>query len=108
MIVRLNNTVSPHQGRPFVLKRILKKMLERYKDLIYSEAGYMRGFMALIMKPRNTGLPWTHEEIRALKACIRHLAHYVPFMIVFLLPFGSLLLPVMAEVLDRRRERRPQ
>ena len=64
----------------------------------------MKGFMVLVMKPRNTGLPWTDEEIRALKTCIRHLAHYVPFMIIFLLPFGSLLLPAMAEVLDRRRE----
>jgi len=28
-------------------------------------------------------------------------------MIIFLLPFGSLLLPAMAEVLDRRRVKRP-
>ena len=91
-----------------MLRKMLKKMLVRYKSLIYAEADYMKGFMALLMKPRNTGLPWTDEEIRALKTCIRHLAHYVPFMIIFLLPFGSLLLPVMAEVLDRRRERRSQ
>jgi hypothetical protein len=82
-------------------------MLERYKDLLYAEADTMKGFMVLLMKPRNTGIPWTAEEIRALKICISHLAHYIPFMIVFLLPFGSLLLPVMAEVLDRRREKRP-
>ena len=91
-----------------MLKRILKKMLVRYKDLLYAEADTMKGFMALLMKPRNTGIPWTAEEISTLKFYIRHLAHYVPFTIVFLLPFGSLLLPVMAEVLDRRRERRPQ
>ena len=89
-----------------MLKGILKRMLERYKDLIYSEAETMKGFMILLMKPRNTGIPWTGEEIRLLKSHIRHLAHYVPFAIIFLLPFGSLLLPVMAEVLDRRRTRR--
>lgn len=89
-----------------MLKRILKKMLVRYKDLLYAEADTMKGFMALLMKPRNTGIPWTSEEIRALKFYIRHLAHYIPFMIVFLLPFGTLLLPVMAEVLDRRRVKR--
>jgi hypothetical protein len=82
---------------------MLKKMLERYKDLFYAEADTMKGFMVLLMKPRNTGVPWTREEIGALKFHIRHLAHYVPFMIIFLLPFGSLLLPAMAEVLDRRR-----
>jgi len=86
---------------------MLKKMLERYKDLLYAEADTMKGFMALLMKPRNTGISWTAKEIRTLKLYIRHLAHYVPFMIIFLLPFGSLLLPAMAEVLDRRRVKRP-
>jgi len=89
-----------------VLKRILGTMLERYRDLIYAEADTMRGFMALLMKPRNTGIPWTQEEIRRLKLYIRHLAHYVPLLVIFLMPFGSLLLPAMAEVLDRRRTAR--
>ena len=82
-------------------------MLVRYKDLLYAEAETMKGFMVLLMKPRNTGIPWTREEIRNLKLYIRHLAHYIPVMIVFLLPFGTLLLPVMADVLDRRRTKRP-
>jgi len=89
-------------------RKMLRKILVRYKTIIHAEADYMKGFMALLMKPRNTGIPWTRTEIRDLKRCIWHLAHYVPFVIVFLLPFGSLLLPVMAEVLDRRRERRVQ
>ncbi|NPV03441.1 MAG: hypothetical protein HPY67_01740 [Syntrophaceae bacterium] len=82
-------------------------MLERYRDLFYAEAGAMRGFMALLMKPRNTGIPWTQEELRRLKQYIRHLAGYVPCLVIVLLPFGTLLLPAMAEVLDRRRTRRP-
>jgi len=103
----LNRLVSNiMEGREMV-RRILKRQMEKYKDLIYSEADYMKGFMSLLMKPRNTGIPWTQEESRALKISIRHLAHYVPFMIIFLLPFGSLLLPAMAEVIDRRRVRRP-
>lgn len=106
--VRLNRSV-PHitEGREMV-RRILQRQTEKYKDLIYSEAETMKGFMVLLMKPRNTGIPWTGEEIKTLKFYIRHLAHYVPFMIIFLLPFGSLFLPAMAEVLDRRRDRRPQ
>ncbi|OPY07560.1 MAG: hypothetical protein A4E67_01204 [Syntrophaceae bacterium PtaB.Bin038] len=90
-----------------MLKRILRPMLERYRDLFYEEADTMRGFMALLMKPRNTGIPWTQEETRRLKLHIRRLARYVPVLMIFLLPFGSLLLPAMAEVLDRRRNRRP-
>ena len=81
-------------------------MLERYKDLFYSEADTMKGFMVLMMKPRNTGMPWTPRGNQGSQDYIRHLAHYVPFMIIFLLPFGSLLLPAMAEVLDRRRVKR--
>ena len=102
------NRLVPHiaEGREMV-RRILKRQMEKYKDLIYSEADYMKGFMSLLMKPRNTGLPWTQEESRALKTYVRHLAHYVPFTIIFLLPFGSLLLPAMAEILDRRRLQRP-
>ena len=85
---------------------MIRKMLTRYKATIYAEADYMKGFMALLMKPRNTEVPWTRSEIRALKRYLWHLAHYVPFVVIFLLPFGSLMLPMMAEVLDRRRTRR--
>lgn len=104
--MKYNGDSSAGKGE-VVLKRILGTMFERYRELFYAEADTMRGFMALLMKPRNTGIPWTQEEIRRLKLHFRHLAHYVPFLVIFLLPFGSLLLPAMAEVLDRRRTRRP-
>ena len=104
--MKYNGDSSAGKGE-VVLKRILGTMFERYRELFYAEADTMRGFMDLLMKPRNTGIPWTREEIVHLKGYIRHLAHYVPFMIIFLLPFGSLLLPAMAEVLDRRRTSRP-
>jgi hypothetical protein len=89
-----------------MIGKLLRKMMEKYKTLIYAESDYMKGFMALLMKQRNTDTPWTRAEIRALKRYLWHLAHYVPCVIIFLLPFGSLLLPVMAEVLDRRRTSR--
>ncbi len=90
-----------------MIRKIISKMLTRYKATIYAEAEYMRGFLALLFRPRNTDVPWTREEIKTLKRYLWHLAHYVPFVVIFLLPFGSLLLPMMAEVLDRRRQRRP-
>ena len=104
--MKYNGDSSAGKGE-VVLKRILGTMFERYRELFYAEADTMKGFMALLMKPRNTGIPWTQEEIRRLRLYIRHLAHYVPFLVIFLLPFGSLLLPAMAEVLDRRRTSRP-
>jgi hypothetical protein len=66
----------------------------------------MNGFMRLLMKRRNKEGLWTAGEQAQLKEHLRHLSLYVPALIVFLLPFGSLLLPVLAFVLDRRRTRR--
>lgn len=58
--------------------------------------------MRLLMKQRNTGVKWTREEKTQLKSNLKHLSLYVPALIIFALPFGSLLLPVLTEVLDRR------
>ena len=74
--------------------------------MILDEAQKLTGFMHLLMKPRNTGLAWTGEEKRLLKLHLKHLSYYVPIMVVFVLPFGSLLIPVLAEILDRRGTRR--
>jgi len=83
-----------------------RRRMDRYRKLIYREAEHMKGFMALLMKQRNTDQSWTREEIAALKRHVRRLCGYLPALFLFLLPFGILLLPVLAEVLDRRRERR--
>ena len=58
------------------------------------------------MKQRNTGVKWTGAEISRLKADLKHLSLYVPALIIFVLPFGLFLLPVLAEILDRRKESR--
>jgi len=62
--------------------------------------------MELLMKQRNTGNNWTTEDIGLLKSHLIHLSLYVPVLIIFLLPFGSFLLPVLAEIVDRREETR--
>jgi hypothetical protein len=54
------------------------------------------------MKQKNTGNDWTTEDIKEIKKHLIHLALYVPVLIVFLLPFGFFLLPVLAEIMDRR------
>jgi hypothetical protein len=55
------------------------------------------------MKSRTTGPPWTSEEKRKIKLHLVQLSRIVPALTVFMLPFGSLLLPFLAEVLDRRK-----
>ncbi len=84
----------------------LKRLISRNKEIILKESSYITGFMQLLMKPRNTGEGWTREEKDKLKIDIKHLSSYVPVLIIFLLPGGSLLLPFLAEILDRRKAAR--
>ncbi len=86
---------------------LLRRFVEKHRLFIYAEAEGLQDFMALLMKHRNTGMRWTREEKRRLRRHFVHLALYVPALFIFLLPGGSLLLPVLAEILDRRKHRRP-
>lgn len=68
----------------------------------------MNGFIQLLMKQRNTGIKWTPSEKMRLKQYLRRLAGYAPVLCIFLLPAGLLLIPLLAEVMDRRkRSRKP-
>ena len=80
----------------------MKKHILKNRALIIKEGRYLKGFMQLLMKQRNTGEKWTEEEKTQLKFNLKHLSLYVPALIIFALPLGSLLLPILTEVLDRR------
>lgn len=84
----------------------LRKLVARHRNLIFQEGRQMQDFLKLLMKPRNTDVKWTKEEIRQLKAHLKRLSFYIPALVIFLLPFGAMLLPVLAELLDRRKKRR--
>ncbi len=88
------------------MRHIFKSHLKKNADLIINEARKADGFMKLLMKHRNTGEQWTQEERDRLKNHLRRFASYVPVLVIFLLPFGMLLVPVLAEIMDRRKESR--
>jgi len=90
-----------------MLLRYFKKLLIKNKEFILSEVLEIKGLMQLLMKHRNTGQKWTKEEIKQIKGHLKNISKIVPMLIIFLLPGGSLLLPFLAEVLDRRKTRRP-
>jgi hypothetical protein len=81
----------------------LSKMVANNRALLLHEAEKITGFMRLLMKPRNTQAKWTREERKLLKMHLRHLSYYVPALVIFVMPFGSLLIPLLAEILDRRK-----
>jgi len=66
----------------------------------------IRGLMQLLMKTRNTDEKWTREEKREIKRHLKNISKIIPIVVLFSLPGGSFLLPILAEVLDRRKIRR--
>ena len=87
----------------FIIAPLIRAHLIKDRDLIMNEAIYINGFMQLLMKHHNTGIKWTNAEKYEIKQSLRHLAAYVPVLFLFLLPCGLLLLPVLAEIMDRRK-----
>ncbi len=83
-----------------------KRLIIKNREFILTEALAAKGLMYLLMKNRNTGEKWTREEKKEIKNHLRVISKMIPVMIVFLLPGGSLFLPFLAEVLDRRQKRR--
>ena len=91
-----------------MIKRFLKRLIATNKELILSQVLAVKDLMRLLMKNRNTGEKWTRDEIREIRVHLKHIAMLVPALIISLLPGGSVLLPILAEVLDRRKKiRRP-
>ena len=66
----------------------------------------VKGLMRLLMKHRDTGKKWTRDELREIRKRLKEISKIVPVVVVFLLPGGTILLPFLAEVLDRRKEPR--
>jgi len=89
-----------------VIRAFLKSLLIKHKALFFQEAQRISGFLYILMKQRNTDERWTPEEKKEIKRNLKILAMYIPILIIFLLPGGSLLLPFLAEVMDRRKTRR--
>jgi hypothetical protein len=84
----------------------VRGLLLRNREFILKEAVEVQGLMRLLMKHRNTGEKWTREELREIRAHMKEISKIVPVVVVFLLPGGTILLPFLAEVLDRRKEPR--
>ena len=100
--------MTPPAKNQFVILRYFKGLLMKNKAFLLGQVLAVQGLMQVLMKNRNTGEKWTREEIKEIKSHLRHISKMVPVIIVFMLPGGSLLLPFLAEVLDRRKTiRRP-
>jgi len=91
-----------------MILRYFKRLIIKNREFILNEVLEIKGLMQLLMKERNSGEKWTGEEKREIKIHLKNISKIVPILIVFLLPGGSILLPFLAEILDRRKTRRIQ
>jgi len=89
-----------------MIKKYLKRLILINKQAILMEVLSITGLMQMLMKIRNTDERWTREERKEIKIHLRNIAKIIPTVAIFFLPGGSLLLPVLAEALDRRKTRR--
>lgn len=89
-----------------MIKNYLKRLFVINKEAILMEVLSISGLMKLLMKIRNTDERWTREEKKEIKMHLKNIAKIVPAVALFSLPGGSFLLPILAEVLDRRKTRR--
>ena len=89
-----------------VFIKIVRRHIANNKEFLLNQVLAVKGLMQLLMKTRNTGEKWTREEKNEIKTHLKSISKIVPVIIIFLLPGGSVLLPVLAEVLDRRKMRR--
>jgi hypothetical protein len=76
----------------------------RFKAMLLAKVSNVEGLMRLLMKRRN-GQRWTPEERCALVGHLRELAKTIRALLIFSLPGGLLLLPILAWYLDRRKDR---
>ena len=84
----------------------MKRFFDKSKAAIVREVLAVRGLMQLLMKRRNTRVAWTKDEKTEIKRYLKTLSRSLRILIVFSLPGGALLLPLLALVLDRRMGRR--
>lgn len=88
------------------MPNFIKRVIASNREFILNEVIEVKGLMHLLMKHQNTGQKWTKEEIKVIKKHLKNISKVVPAVVIFLIPGGSLFLPFLAEVLDRRKEKR--
>ena len=89
-----------------MIPTFVRKLIMKNRAFILQEVLAVKGLMQLLMKSRNTDQPWTKEEKKEIRKHLRNISKMVPVIVIFILPGGTILLPILAEILDRRKKRR--
>jgi len=86
-------------------REVLEEILIQYREKILKEIGSAKDLMALLMK--GTRGKWTKSDLAKIKVHLVSLGKKFPILMVFMLPGGTILLPLLVEVLERRKKNIP-
>ena len=86
-------------------REALKKILIKYRKKILKEIDSVKDLTTLLMK--GTRRKWTRSELLEIKTHFVILGKKIPILMVFMLPGGTILFPLLIEVLDRRKQKIP-
>ena len=81
------------------------ELAERERRALLAECVQVSGLMPLLMKPRNKQA-WSEADKRELQVHLNRLRNLSPYIVVFVMPGGFAMLPVLAWWLDRRRQKK--
>lgn len=84
------------------LSRGLWTLQHRERVRLRDEMSETQRLVPLLMKQRN-GTYWTDEERHEIQQQLRRMALLSPYLILFVMPGGLFLLPLLAWWMDRRR-----
>lgn len=82
----------------------MREMSGREKRRLLDEIRQVSGLLPLLMKPRNRQR-WSPDDRALLAGHLKRLGGMSPYLVVFAMPGGLLMLPALAWWLDRRRGR---
>lgn len=88
---------------PKVVRNVWE-LAERERRALLAECVQVSGLMPLLMKPRNK-MAWSEADKRELHVHLHRLRNLSPYIVVFVMPGGFAMLPVLAWWLDRRRQK---
>jgi hypothetical protein len=89
---------------PLGIVRTAFNLADRERKYLLAEMVQMKGLLPVLMKRRNRQ-KWSSEDIAEIRAQLSRLQRISPYLVVFVMPGGFAMLPVLAWWLDRRRNR---
>lgn len=105
MFIKIGASLRYPFSRIGRLGRGLWTLQHRERVRLRDEMSETQRLVPLLMKQRN-GACWTDKERREVQQQLRRMVLLSPYLMLFVMPGGLFLLPLLAWWMDRRRHHR--